>query len=243
MEKKKHPHADLEKKRFVLFQVGLVVAMSVSLLAFEWTTSTQSSFAEIDWTPEDIIEIEDVPITRARPPEIPKEKKVEKKKSQTIVPVVTVVEFTDPLPEVDVDLDDLFDPDLDNPPSGGDAGPVETVPFLIVENMPCFCECADLATEDKRQDCSEKVRRKYLENNTKYPWDARQNKKEGKVYVSFVIDANGQMQDVQLANKVHHSLDMEALRVVSNMPCYSPGKQRGKKVPVRFTMPINFRLQ
>ena len=82
----------------------------------------------------------------------------------------------------------------------------------------------------------------YLVENTKYPQISRENDIQGKVYVQFVINKKGEVTDVKLKRKVSKELDKEALRVVSSMPNWSPGIQRGKKVKVSYIVPINFKL-
>jgi TonB family protein len=84
---------------------------------------------------------------------------------------------------------------------------------------------------------------KYLGNNVKYPKEAKENKIEGKVYVAFVIDNNGNIKDVSLAKSANKHLDKEALRVVKIMPKWSPGKKDNKNVSVKTTLPIAFQLQ
>ena len=83
----------------------------------------------------------------------------------------------------------------------------------------------------------------YLSKNIKYPDDAAKKKVEGKVFVTFVVDTDGKITDVSLLRKVFPSLDAEAIRVISAMPNWIPGKQSGKVVKVKYTVPIMFRLK
>ena len=83
----------------------------------------------------------------------------------------------------------------------------------------------------------------YLSKNIKYPDDAAKKKVEGKVFVTFVVDTDGKITDVSLLRKVFPSLDAEAIRVISAMPNWIPGKQGGKVVKVKYTVPIMFRLK
>ena len=83
----------------------------------------------------------------------------------------------------------------------------------------------------------------YISNNVKYPDDAAKNKVEGKVFVTFVVDTDGKITDVSLLRKVFPSLDAEAIRVISGMPNWIPGKQKGQVVRVKYTVPIMFRLK
>lgn len=83
---------------------------------------------------------------------------------------------------------------------------------------------------------------KYLAYNVRYPIDAAKNKIEGHVLVTFVVEHDGSISNVNVANSVYPSLDKESIRVVSGMPKWIPGKANGKTVRVKYTIPITFRL-
>lgn len=83
---------------------------------------------------------------------------------------------------------------------------------------------------------------KYLAYNVKYPIDAAENKIEGRVLVTFVVEHDGSISNVNVANSVYPSLDKESIRVVSGMPKWIPRKANGKTVRVKYTIPITFRL-
>ena len=106
----------------------------------------------------------------------------------------------------------------------------EEVIFQVVEQMPEFPGGLGEAM-------------KFLAKNIKYPVAAQQAKIEGRVIVQFVVGKDGSISDVHTVRSVSPELDAEAIRVVSMMPKWNPGKQRGKAVPVSYTMPIMFRLQ
>lgn len=109
--------------------------------------------------------------------------------------------------------------------------PVEAPPapptiFLTAEVMPKFDGMVD-----------------FLSRKLKYPGAARRMGISGKVYVGFVVDAEGNVTDVKLVRGIHPDCDKEAIRVVSMMPQWSPGMQNKRAVPVRMVIPINFQLQ
>ena len=83
----------------------------------------------------------------------------------------------------------------------------------------------------------------WLRDNIKYPVIAAENGIEGRVIVQFVVSKTGSISDVRVARGVDPSLDKEAVRVVSNMPKWTPGKQNGTTVNVRHTLPVTFKLQ
>ncbi len=82
----------------------------------------------------------------------------------------------------------------------------------------------------------------YLNSNIKYPQQCIDNGIQGKVYVKFAVMKDGSIDDIQVLKKVHPKLDAEAVRVIENMPNWTPGKQKGKAVNVYFTLPINFQI-
>ena len=103
--------------------------------------------------------------------------------------------------------------------------------FYIVEEMPTF------------QGRLYKTFKDWLAENTKYPSQALRDSITGKVSVQFVVNRIGNVVDVIVINGVHPLLDAEAVRVTKSSPAWAPGKQRGKKVCVQFTFPINFVLE
>ena len=84
---------------------------------------------------------------------------------------------------------------------------------------------------------------KYLSKNINYPEDCKKEGIQGRVIVQFVVDKDGSIKDPTIARGVHPSLDKEALRVLSSMPNWKPGKQKGEAVKVKYTIPVMFRLQ
>ncbi len=105
----------------------------------------------------------------------------------------------------------------------------DTAVFVVVEQMPVFPG-------------GDKARVKYLSENIQYPVEARNQGIEGTVFISFVVETDGSISNVHVLKGVGGELDKEAIRVVSGMPPWVPGKQRGKPVRVRFNMPIQFKL-
>jgi protein TonB len=102
--------------------------------------------------------------------------------------------------------------------------------FVVVEEMPEFPGGVVAL-------------RTYLAQAVKYPVIAQENGIQGKVYVNFVVNKDGSVSNAKIARGVDPSLDAEALRVVSTLPKWKPGKQRGAPVRVSYTVPINFQLQ
>lgn len=85
--------------------------------------------------------------------------------------------------------------------------------------------------------------RKFIAKNVKYPKEARKAGVSGKVYVQFIVTKEGNVEDVTVIRGVNKALNEEAVRVVSALPKWKPGLQKGKAVNVQYTIPINFALQ
>ncbi len=227
MEVKKSPKADLERKRSMLIQLGLVVALGVVLIAFNWT-STVKQAQDLGQVMEQEVEDEIIPITRqeeVKPPPPPPPPKT-----------FDVLNIVDDDTEIDEELE-IDDTEIDDE-TAIDVEPVLTdeeddadAPvFVVVEDMPEF-PGGELAL------------RKWISKAIKYPVIAQENGIQGKVYVSFVINKKGAIEDAKILRGIDPSLDKEALRVINSMPTWKPGKQRGKPVKVSYRVPINFVLQ
>ena len=109
-----------------------------------------------------------------------------------------------------------------------EAGPKEEA-FDVVEQMPEVPGGMEALMQ-------------FMGQNMKYPKDAQKRKKQGRVLVTFVVEKDGSVSNAVVVKSVWPSLDAEALRVVRAMPKWAPGKQNGKVVRVKFTMPFNFAL-
>jgi len=105
----------------------------------------------------------------------------------------------------------------------------EDVVFMVVEKMPQYPG-------------GDEELFKYLATNIKYPSDAKEQNIEGRVICQFVINRDGSVSDVVVVRSIAPSLDAEAVRVISAMPNWTPGEQRGQTVRVKYTLPINFKL-
>ncbi|WP_430816760.1 energy transducer TonB [Carboxylicivirga sp. RSCT41] len=227
MEVKKSPKADLENKKSVFMQIGMVVTLAIVLIAFEWT-STDVDASQFEMVEELEAEEEIMPITRqeeVKPPPPPPPPKV----ADVLNIVEDDVELDEELDIEDTEMDEDTEidfSDLAMEEEESDDAPV----FFIVEDMPEFPG-------------GEEALRKYIAQSVKYPVIAQENGIQGRVYVSFVVNTKGKVTDVKIARGVDPNLDKEAIRVVNAMPAWKPGKQRGKAVKVSYTVPINFVLQ
>ncbi len=226
MEIKKSPKADLQNKRGLLLEIGLIVALALVIAAFAYTPKEHRiEQVDLNYGPvdEQIVEI-----TRQdqKPPEPPK--KVEVKVIADLLQVVTnetkiatdinFAEFdedTEVLQQVEV-KEEIIEDDQ---------------PFLTAETMPSF-QGGDLNTF-----------RKWVQDNVRFPQIALENGIQGRVTLSFVIEKDGRLTNIQVLMTPDRSLSEEAIRVLNKSPKWSPGKQRNQVVRIKYTLPVDFRMQ
>jgi len=225
MEAKKTPKADLESKRTLFVQIGLIVALAAMLVAFEWKTydikQTDLGGRTAEKVEEDLIEITNQ--NKPPPPPAPP-------------PTTTLINIVDDDIEVETDLNiDAEATELTEIPeytpiaSNEEEEVAEAEIFTVVEESPSFPG-------------GDEARIRFLTENIKYPQIARESSIQGTVYVTFVVEKNGNVTDVRVLRGIGGGCDEEAVRVIKAMPKWSPGKQRGKPVRVQFNMPIKFTL-
>ena len=223
MGKKKSEKADLENKRGIFFQVGLVIVLALTLIAFEWTSRTQTESLMGTVAGTDVTE-EIIPITRQHiaPPPPPTTTKM----TEVLNIVKDDVKIKDELKVQDAESDQQTDIDIVDYNDGDDVADEEI--FFVVEDMPSF------------QGRGQQGFREWIARNLKYPESAAKKGIGGRVYVQFAVNSKGEVVDAVVLKGVDPALDQEALRVVMSSPKWEPGRQRGKPVKVQFTFPINF---
>ncbi len=227
MERKKAENADLERRKGMYLQVGLVVVLSIILIAFEWTSKPdggprQDMVQQIEYENEMMVTRRQEPPKEEPKPEQPK-----------VAEVLDIVEDDVEIDDFDFDMEVDEDTEYDFTAVTDDEEEIdEEEVFYIVEDMPTF-NGGKPAIEF----------RKYIAQNLEYPEIAAENGISGRVIVQFAVNSNGKVVDAVVVRSVDPALDKEAIRVVMSSPRWSPGKQRGKAVKVLFTFPINFVLQ
>jgi protein TonB len=223
MELKKSQKVDLEKRKGMFLETGLVVALAVILVAFEWTQGEDKG-NDMEVVQEIQFEDDIMQITRREEPK-PEPKPEQPKVAEVLDIVDDDVEIED---EFDFDMEATDNTEYDFTSTFGEDEEV----FYIVEDMPTF-NGGDPATEF----------RKYIAQNLRYPEIAAENGISGRVIVQFAVNKTGSVVDAKIVRSIDPALDKEAIRVVMSSPKWTPGKQRGKAVKVLFTFPINFVLQ
>ncbi len=225
MEIKKSPKADLENKKVLMRQIGLIVALAVVFFAFEYRSYDKRTLDLMERSIEDIPE-EIIPITeqKVKPPPPPPPKQV------TVLQVVEDdVEVEDEI-EIDVEVDQSTEIEVYVPPVMEEEEVVEAEIFTVVESMPEFPGGQTKMME-------------YIAKNIKYPAMARESGIQGRVFVNFVVEPDGSVSNVKVLRGIGGGCDEEAVRVVEAMPKWTPGRQRGKAVRVSFNLPVRFTLQ
>lgn len=227
MEIKKSEHADLERGKSTSLLIGFVIALGVMFVALEWTQREVEDNSEL-YTAKDIsINEEMIPIT------LPEKKTVPP--PPAAVTKADIIEIVEDDADIEEDImasteDNTEWVDLDD----YDVVEVEPEPeeeeiFMVVEDQPEFPGGTAALLE-------------YLRKNIKYPAICRENNIQGRVLVTFIVNKDGAIVEPEVVKSVNPSLDKEALRVISTMPNWKPGSQRGKPVRVKYTVPVNFRL-
>jgi len=233
MEIKKSPQADLENKRGSFILIGLVMVLSILFIAFEWTQTEVSE--SMDLGIETVV-IEEEMVSTEQEEEEPEVEEPEPEQIEEIVE-----------PEIKIVENDVKTEALNIKSSEDDNQAVDFTPTapVIEEEEEESNEIFDFAKVEKMPEFPGGMQAlmKYLSSNINYPQDAIETGIYGRVYISFVVEKDGSITDVQVTRSVHPSLDKEAARVVKNMPKWAPGKQLNKPVRVRYTLPVNFRLK
>jgi TonB family protein len=114
--------------------------------------------------------------------------------------------------------------------------------FDIVEEMPTYKQLLKIKDKGKRKAETERELLSNINKKIKYPEMALATGIEGKVYVEFIVDTEGEITNVKIKRSVHEDLDAEALRAVKSLPKMVPGKQLDKPVNVRYTIPVHFKI-
>ena len=229
MEIKKSEKANLENKKLLFIEIGLIISLAITYLAFEWKSS-ETNVSTLEAETEVVLEEEIIPITQETPPPPPAAPKI---------PVLSdQIDIVDD--EIEVD-DDMF-MNLEDDSSLGveimdyveveeEVVEEEAIPFQLVEEKPSF------------QGGDANQFSKWVNSRLVYPEIAKENGVQGRVTLQFTVEKDGSVTKVKVLRGVDPSLDKEAVRVVSMSPKWKPGKQRDRAVPVTYTFPVIFQLR
>ena len=226
MQEKKSQQASLEDKKIIYVLMGFIFVLSLCYVALEWTEKevTKYEVTDSEFLFEEEVEIQQTTQETPPPPPPPAVQEVE---------VLNVVEDNVETESIEINTED--DKETEVVIAAPVEAPVEEeeeeVFFVVVESMPEFPGGTQALF-------------KYLSENVKYPVIAQENGIQGRVICQFVVNKDGSIVDVEVVRSGGDpSLDKEAVRVIKSMPKWKPGKQRGKAVRVKYTVPVNFKLQ
>jgi len=230
LEVKKSASVNLDSNKTTWMFMGFVLVFALLFVAFEWTASEKKHTGEIVsagvlLTEEEIV----IPITMPEKKVVPPPPQ-----AKQITEILEIVEDDAEIEESElasieetgevVEISDVGNVVVEDPVEE------ETI-HQVVENMPEFPGGMQALM-------------KYLQENINYPRISRENGSQGRSFIAFVVNTDGSIQDVEVMKSSSDVyLDKEAVRVVTGMPKWNPGKQNGKAVRVRFTLPVTFRLK
>lgn len=221
MESKKNAGSDLQRWYAPIFNLGLVISISLALVAFEWKAYEDKPLLEFsngntDWNTEVI------PITIQTPPQAP---------PPQVAPEIKIIDD-------DIKIDDVITIDINLP---GD----EDIPEIKLEAPPVVeqpDEILDYTEVQAEFQGGMDAWYAYLRDNLKYPKQPQRMGIEGTVFLRFVINTDGSIQDVEVVRSVDPSLDKAAVDVIQNSPKWNSARNRGRAVRSRMTIPIKFKL-
>ena len=231
MEIKKSAKANLENKKLLFTEIGVIIALGVVYIAFDWSTSDKqvSVFEET----AEVVEAEEmIPITQETPPPPP-----------TAAPKIPILSDQIDIVDDEIQVDDNLFMNLEDDASMGveimdyvetveeEVVEEEAIPFQFVEEKPSFMGGDANAFS------------KWVNERLVYPEIAKENGVSGRVTLQFTVNTDGTVSNIKVLRGVDPSLDKEAVRVVSMSPKWTPGKQRDRAVKVTYTFPVIFQLR
>ena len=230
MEIKKTEKANLENKKLLFIEIGMIVALAAVYIAFEWQTEEQQIIELEDTT--QVIEVEEVIATQTETPPPPPS-----------APKMPVLSDQIDIVDDEIVVDDNLFLNLEDDANMGveimdyvesveeEVIEEEAIPFQLVEEKPSFMG----------GDANEFS--KWVNQRLVYPEIAKENGVQGRVTLQFTVESDGRVTNVKVLRGVDSSLDQEAVRVVSSSPRWTPGKQRDRAVRVTYTFPVIFQLR
>ncbi len=224
MEVKKSPKADLQNKKGLFLQIGLVVALLITIGMFTYSV-TEKKVDEIDMGIAMIEEeITEITTQDEKPPEPPKQQQV------AVVDVLNIVK-NDVEVNTDLDFSEFDEDEVIVQTAVVEEVAVSDEPFLVVEDMPKF-QGGDINTF-----------RNWVQGRLRYPAIASENGISGRVTLTFVIEKDGSLTNIAVLQSPDRSLSEEAMRVLKTSPKWTPGKQRNMPARVRYNLPVTFTIQ
>ena len=229
MEIKKSEKANLESKKLLFLEIGLIISLLIVYVAFEWT-SKETNTSMLEDNTQVLVEEEIISTNMETPPPPP------------AAPKIPVLSDQIDIVDDEIELEDDMFMNLEDDASLGveimdyveveeETVEEEAIPFQLVEEKPSF------------QGGDANQFSKWVNSRLVYPEIAKENGVQGRVTLQFTVEKDGTVTKVKVLRGVDPSLDKEAVRVVSMSPKWKPGKQRDRAVPVTYTFPVIFQLR
>ena len=229
MEIKKSEKANLENKKLLFVEIGLIISLLIVYIALEWT-SKETNTSILEDNTEILVEEEIISTNMETPPPPP------------AAPKIPVLSDQIDIVDDEIELEDDMFMNLEDDASLGveimdyveveeEVVEEEAIPFQLVEEKPSF------------QGGDANQFSKWVNSRLVYPEIAKENGVQGRVTLQFTVEKDGTVTKVRVLRGVDPSLDKEAVRVVSTSPKWKPGKQRDRAVPVTYTFPVIFQLR
>lgn len=213
------------KENNLFFAMGVIVALSVLLVAFEWSSTRPipKVYSSEMPVPEEL----DIDLTR-RTPEPPKPQ-IE---PPEVVAPDEIVAVDDP-----VEHQEIFF--TENQPEAPKVVVAPAAPRFVEEPVESPLDFAEVSPTFIG---GQAALMKFLSDNMRYPQVDIEMGNEGRVICTFVVEKDGSITDIKVLRGVSRDIDKEAIRVISEMPHWKPGFQNGRAVRVKFTLPIHFKI-
>ena len=244
---KKKSTNQLDKYSAVFMQLGLALTLFIVFITLEHQTIRSNTISFRNFEPDEYSypQFDNKPVIVVK--EVSKKKMIKEKilEPKTLINEITPIKNNDletiinvkPTEEPDVNFIDNLNV-LEEPND-----PIENeVPFINIEEAPIFKGCENLSKEDSKK-CFTKQMTRFVQRNFNSDLAQDLGLREGKykIFAQFLIDKSGSVKEIKI-RAPHKRLEKEVKRVVNKLPIFIPGKQRGKPVKVRYTLPIAFQV-
>ncbi len=222
MENKKHPEADIGKKRPALLLLGLIISLSLTFMAFEWKNYGTGELVDLGTIDDPFEEVIDIPITEIIPPKpIIKQPKI-----------ISIPDDEEIEEEIEIEIDvDITEEQV-----------IEEIVMDDIEEEVAEDTFIAFPEENASFPGGKTAWGKFLKKNFKYPRIAQRQGIEGRVNLKFIVDKEGNISNIEVLRGLGGGCDEEAIRVLQKSPKWNPGRQRGRAVKSPMSIAIVFRL-
>ncbi len=224
MENKKTPHADIRSKSHLFMAIGLLLSLSIIITAFEWKSREIGELMDLGLLQDDFPDLMDIPPTVQPPPELPKIKHFK---------IIDIPDEEEIETEIEFDLDITLTEDTE----------IQDVYFEPEAEEEDYDRVVIFVEEEASFPGGKEAWVKFLRKNLKYPKKAKKMGISGTVMLSFIVDRQGILSDIEVIREVGGGCDEEAIRVLGLSPTWNPGKQRGRPVKSRMNIRVVFSLR